>query len=342
MSQIQGRGDMMRFIISGILIMNMIMAEGSGQSLKMRFRYEPAEGIGPEPEVMRRDPSDIIKVGETYYIWYTKGAKHDGYDATIWYATSEDGRRWVEQGEALGRGPEGAWDEQSVFTPNILIAEGRYWLLYTGVPKPFHNQGNRVTKTAIGIAVSHSPGGPWRKLDGNPILLPSEDPDDFDSMRVDDSCLIVREGKYWLYYKGRKWDDTPANTKMGVAIAEKPEGPYIKHASNPVIEGGHEVLVWPEGKGIVAMITNCGPEGVRNTLQYAENGLDFTKMGDLEGRVPHGPGAYRPEAFTDSGKGATIGWGIHIGGKEGFLPFLERFECILERSGVGGIRPLRK
>jgi predicted GH43/DUF377 family glycosyl hydrolase len=316
-------------VFLGMILTNAVVTAASDGWVMMRFEYEPAEGIGPEEGVMRRDPSDIVKVGDTYYLWYTKGARHDGYDATVWYATSADGKAWSERGEVVARGPEGAWDEQSVFTPNILVAQGKYWLFYTGVPKPFHNDGNRVTKTAIGIAVSDTPEGPWRKLDHNPVLVPSEDNEHFDSMRVDDSCLLVRDGKYWLYYKGRKWNDTPANTKMGIAIAEKPAGPYLKHASNPVVGGGHEVLVWPERKGVVAMVTNCGPVAIRNTLQYAENGIDFTKTGDLVESVPSAPGAWRPEAFTDSGRGTLISWGIHIGHKKGFLPFLERFDCRL-------------
>ena len=30
-------------------------------------------GIGSEPGVMRRDPSDIINVDGLYYVWYSKG-----------------------------------------------------------------------------------------------------------------------------------------------------------------------------------------------------------------------------------------------------------------------------
>jgi hypothetical protein len=185
--------------------------------------YSPAVGLGPEPGVMRRDPSDIIRTRrlfyegnylqthDTYYCWYTKSHVPHGYDATIWYATSADGYVWEEKGEALPRGPESSWDAQSVFTPNILVAEDKYWLFYTGVPKPFNNKGNKVTKSAIGIAVADSPDGPWEKLSTNPALECSDRPLDFDSMRVDDACLIVLAGRYWLYYKGRQWDRTPAS-----------------------------------------------------------------------------------------------------------------------------------
>lgn len=296
----------------------------------MTIRYSAAAGIGAQEGVMRRDPSDIIRVGNAYYIWYSKGPQAHGYNATIWYATSRDGHTWIEKGEALGRGPQGSWDEQSVFTPNILVAEGKYWLFYTAVPKPFTNTGNQVTKTAIGMAVADTPDGPWRKLEANPVLRTSADPNRFDSMRVDDACLIVRGARYWLYYKGRQWNDTPAHTKMGVAIAARPEGPYVKYAGNPVIAGGHEVLVWPCGTGVAALV-NIGPSGIARTLQYAPDGLTFSKWQDLRA-VPSAPGAYRPEAFTDSGNGTMPAWGIHIGNRKGSLPFLERFDLQWDSS----------
>ena len=234
--------------VSIVVLTHFLAAAVPGQVVEVEYKTSAAERLGPEEGVMRRDPSDIIKVGDLYHVWYTKGAQNSGYDATIWYATSADGHTWTEQGEALARGPQGSWSEQSVFTPNILVARGRYWLFYTGVPKPFFNQGPRITKTAIGVAVSDSPSGPWNTFQGNPILKASEDPRDFDSMRVDDACLIVRDGKYWLYYKGRQWDNTPRNTKLGVAIADRPEGPYVKHASNPIVPGGMKSWCGPMRK----------------------------------------------------------------------------------------------
>jgi beta-xylosidase len=97
--------------------------------------HSDAGGIGAEKGVMRRDPSDIIKVGDHYYVWYSKGTISPGYDATVWYATSRDGRTWTEKGMALPKGEPGSWEAASVFTPNILVAEGRYWLFYTDTSK---------------------------------------------------------------------------------------------------------------------------------------------------------------------------------------------------------------
>jgi len=289
--------------------------------------YSEAQGIGAEEGVMRRDPSDIIKVGDLYYVWYSKGTIAPGYDATVWYATSPDGHKWTEQGMALAKGEPGSWDGESVFTPDILVAEGRYWLFYTGTSKKFGKGFNPDSK--IGIAVSDSPDGPWERLSTNPALKNSDKPEDFDSHLVDDACLIVRDGKYWFYYKGRPLGKSPGETKLGVAVSDKPGGPYVKHAGNPVIPGNHEVLVWPQGKGVAAMIGTTGPREITRSIMYSEDGLHFSKTHNVAD-VPHAAGAYRPEAFTDSGTGKRIQWGVHIGKQKGSLPFIQRFDLVEE------------
>ena len=322
----------MKLTCLGISLMTLTVTLGAAANEKAasteisdaKFTYSPAHGLGPEEGIMRRDPSNIIKDGDLYYVWYTKGRQYSGYNATIYYATSPDGKSWTEKGEALARGGEGAWDEQSVFTPNILVAEDRYWLFYTAVPKPFVNDGNQVTETAIGIAVADSADGPWEKLDSNPILEASDDRTKFDSMRVDDAVLVVHNGRYHLYFKGRQWNNTPGNTKMGVAIADAPGGPYIKHPGNPVIPAGHEVMAWPYGEGIMVLI-NIGPEAWRESLHYSKDGLNFSRIMNT-GPVPWAAGFYRPEAFTDSGRGEMPEWGIQIVHTSG-LPHLGRVEC---------------
>jgi hypothetical protein len=83
--------------------------------------------------VTRRDPSAVITVDGTYYVYYSRATgKTWGFgtgdpekrvfpwDQTeVWYATSADGREWKEEGLAVGRGPAGAFDDRSVFTPEV-------------------------------------------------------------------------------------------------------------------------------------------------------------------------------------------------------------------------------
>ncbi len=295
-----------------------------------------SETLTSNQEIMRRDPSDIIKVDGTYFVWYSKRYAADGagkfpgdaslahgYHADVWFATSQDGVKWVEQGLSIPKGSKGAWDEQSAFTPNILVWKDKYYLYYTGCPKPFVNGGNQVTKTAIGVAESLTPYGPWTKL-ADPILECSSDFKVFDSMRIDDACLVVMDDTINMYYKGRQWNNTPGNTKLGLATATNPFGPFKKHEQNPLINGGHEVMAWPLGKGIMAMV-NIGPVGLQKTLQFASDGINFKTVSDFNS-CPHGAGFYRPEAFTNSKKGKMPEWGIEIFTSKGALPGLGRVD----------------
>src|SRR6056297_928575 len=225
------------------------------------FHFEEVTGIGFEEGVTRRDPSDVIKVGQTYYVYYTKipdaepkywGAGYWG--ASVWCAKSDDeGFTWTEVGEMLDVGEKGKWDSQAVFTPNILYANGKYYLYYTGVkPTPGNAGGefenNNITDiTAIGVAESDSPTGPFKRISEEPILKVSVEPEKFDSYRVDDASLLYRNGLYWLYYKGRSLvagQAGPAHTGMGVAFSKNPEGPFTKYGKK-ILEKSHEVLIWP-------------------------------------------------------------------------------------------------
>ena len=294
------------------------------------FHFRPLEGLGPETGVCRRDPSDVIRMGDTYFVWYTKVYNRpgvyrypSGYSGDIWYATSEDGRSWTERGEALSKGPKGAFDEHGVFTPGILVAGGRYYLFYDAVPVPMSEK----TLTAMGIAVADSPHGPWKRFEGNPVLEPTEDPSLFDSFRVDDSCLIVRDGKFWLYYKGRQAGHTPRETKWGLAIADEPTGPYVRYQSAPVLGSGHEVLVWPYRQGVMALVGPTGPE--KNTIQYAPDGIHFRPLATIPD-APRAPGGYRPDAFTGASFARGIEWGISMAPASD--PYLLRFDADFPRT----------
>jgi beta-xylosidase len=296
-----------------------------------KFSYDTVSGIGHEQDCTRRDPSDVIKVGDAWYVWYTKVyGRSPGYWGTIWYAISEDeGYTWTEKGEALGIGIEGSFDSQATFTPNIIFAEGKYYLFYTGVkPTPGRNDGvfenNSSTDiTAIGVAVADSQDGPFRRLhEGSPALHISNLQDDFDSYRIDDAVLIFREGKYWLYYKGRNLQHAeigPRKTKMGVAFSDDPQGPYFKYENNPILDKSHEVMVWKQDQGVACLAS------LSSTFEYANDGLDFTTM-PLNLKVPAqdrpmAPGAYRPDLTERHAENTGLTWGISMvhNGDEAYL-----------------------
>lgn len=306
------------------------------------FSYSNLKGLEPENGICRRDPSDAILVDGIYYFWYTKTDKqYSGYDASIWYASSKDGEIWEEKGEAISRGEIGSWDEYSVFTPNILKASDKYYLFYTAVkPTPGNPDGkfennSETDITAIGLAVANSPDEPFVRVSSEPVLEVSDSAKYFDSYRVDDACIVYNDNKYYLYYKGRSrkyGKEGPKHTKLGVAISERPEGPYKKYENNPIITSGHEVLVWPYQRGIMALLSNHGPEG--KTLQYAVDGLNFKKAASFGTDYPKAPGSFRVGGFTDASKQEQgISWGISMfyGSKEKW-PHLLKYKIKLTES----------
>lgn len=311
------------FLISFNVYAQNIKSDYSGIAL----RYDKVKGIGYEKGCTRRDPSDVIKVGSTYYVYYTKVyGQAAGYWGTLWYATSADkGFTWNEQGEILGLGNDGKFDSQATFTPNILFAEGKYWLYYTGVkPTPGNEKGefenNSTTDiTAIGLAASGSPDGPFVRINEEPILKVSVEAEKFDSYRVDDASLLFRNGLYWLYYKGRSRSHGaggPSHTQMGVAFSKSSEGPFEK-MDEPILSGSHEVLIWPHSTGVAAL------GSISNTFEYAADGIDFTtnKLSAKVENRPHAPGAYRPDLTNPVVNGQGLKWGISMihSGPEAYL-----------------------
>ncbi len=297
-----------------------------------KFRYLPVSGLGYQRGIVRRDPSCILKVDGVYYVWYTRGAHprppvgHARATATlpampwdltdVWYASSIDGYTWQEQGPAVERGPAGSYDERSIFTPDVLAHDGRYYLVYQVTKAPTW----RCTPESIAIAWADAPTGPWTKS-AAPVVEPdpSGEVDErsnpleatvqgsFDSLRVHDPALLFREGRYWLYFKGEGIGHSNMQSKWGVAIADTPLGPYTKSSLNPITNSGHEVMVWDYDGGVGALLTRCGPE--KNTIQYAADGINFSVMSTIIA-PPEAAGALRIDPSENRHPLAGLSWGL--------------------------------
>ncbi|MCY4019527.1 MAG: family 43 glycosylhydrolase [Chloroflexi bacterium] len=297
-----------------------------------RFRYQLAPGLGYERGIARRDPSCIVQVDGLYYVWYTRAAHpcvpvgHERatdslpampWDLSdVWYATSADGYTWVEGGPAVERGPAGSYDERSVFTPDVLAHDGRYYLVYQVTRAPSF----RCTPESIAIAWADHPAGPWSKSPA-PVVEPDPSgevdrrayPEEatvkgsFDSLRVHDPALLFREDQFWLYFKGEGIGHSNMESKWGVAIADHPLGPYAKSSLNPITNSGHEVMVWNYAGGVGALITRCGPE--KNSIQFAADGINFEVKSTII-EPPQAAGALRVNADTDQQPLSGLSWGL--------------------------------
>ncbi|NNG11595.1 MAG: family 43 glycosylhydrolase [Arenibacter sp.] len=300
---------------------------------------QPLKGdLAYEEGVVRRDPSAMIRENGKYYVWYSKSTgPTQGFGGDIendkvfpwdrcdiWYATSEDGWTWKEEGLAVPRGEKGEYDDRSVFTVEVMKHEGMYYLCYQTVKSPY----NVRVKNQIGLAWSNSPNGPWTKSK-EPILSPAdngiwkgeeqnrflvEKKGDFDSHKVHDPCILPYNGKFYLYYKGEQMGEEITfggrQIRHGVAIADNPKGPYVKSPYNPISNSGHEICVWPYNGGIASLITTDGPE--KNTIQWAADGINFEIMSVIPGVSAHAIGLNR-DADTEKEPTEILRWGLsHI------------------------------
>lgn len=325
--------------------------ENATNELFSRFKYTPLKGFDYHKQdgtVSRRDATKIIKSNGKYYVWYThrhtvappnhKGGNdsipsRDWDLAEIWYATSEDGFTWQEQGVAVPRleKPYPGW--RSVSTPDILVYKGKYYLYYQAYTQMPGGPGTSATNgddCPVAASVADSPDGPWTP--SNKIVLDNGPKGSWDQYVIHDPYPLVYKGKIYLYYKGEMGGD-PKVRAQGLAISEDPFGPFIKHPLNPVINSGHETALFPFKEGMAALVSRHGLE--HNTIQYAPDGVNF-EVAAISSLLPIAPGAYVPDAFSDTKNGRGITWGLchfrdvlKVGGASQSFSMLARFDCDL-------------
>lgn len=320
--------------------------EVATNELFSNFRYTPLKGLdyhNHDGTVSRRDATKVIRANRKYYVWYTRRhtkipprsrggtesiPSRDWDLAEIWYATSVDGFTWQEQGVAVKRleKPYPGW--RSVSTPDILVWKGKYYLYYQAYTTMPGGPGTQGDDCPVAASVATSPDGPW--IPSNKVIVDNGPAGTWDQYKIHDPYPLVYRGKIYLYYKG-EMGGNPRVRAQGLAIADHPFGPFVKHPLNPVINSGHETAMFPFKGGIAALVSRHGLE--HNTIQYAPDGVNF-EIAAITALMPIAPGSYVPDAFADNGDGRGITWGLchfrNLGLAEGKShSMLARFDCDL-------------
>ncbi len=148
--------------------------------------------------VQAADPS-VITVGDTFYLYATDA--EEGYDCTsirVW--SSKNLTDWIEVGQAF-RPASDAWAVKNLWAPEVIAANGKYYMYYSGY--------NHVTgKMGIGVAVSDSPTGPFHEYEeGN--YSRTEQPIVFDFPAIDPHPFIDDDGRVYLYYSKDQVEESP-------------------------------------------------------------------------------------------------------------------------------------
>jgi hypothetical protein len=123
------------------------------------------------------------------------------------------------------------WDGDVTHNANAFFHSGKYHLYYMGNYGDGKNYPMHRNHQRIGVAIATNPAGPWKRLD-QPIVDITDDKKSFDSLCVTNPAACMRpDGGVVLVYKAVQYikgKEMGGNVRYGVAMADKPEGPYIK------------------------------------------------------------------------------------------------------------------
>lgn len=145
-----------------------------------------------------------------------------------------------------GTGNSEDWDAMTIHNPTIHKVGEKYVLVYIG------NRLGDVETSKIGMAISDSLYGPWIRNPNNPVVDCGK-LGEWDDVTADNPAFLDHtDGHYYIYYRswnGRyDWKEKGKRLdKLGVAVAEKLEGPYVKHSDNPIVDLTRFTLKRPVG-----------------------------------------------------------------------------------------------
>ncbi len=99
---------------------------------------------------------------------------------------------WDYQGNAFSERPGWVGDAAGLWAPEVRYFNGQYYLYYTA---PETDVGG----SAIGVATSDSPTGPWTDA-GGPVVAPRKDPNGDGFFWTFDPEVLEAQGKRYLYF----------------------------------------------------------------------------------------------------------------------------------------------
>lgn len=167
------------------------------------------------------------------------------------------------------------WDKFGAHNPAIHKIGDKYYLFYIGNNNP--KRPAHPSNQCIGLAVSENLNGPWKRVGENGLILsPPQNPDYWNykpTNGVNNPAFLQHpNGGYFLYFKSQ-------GGKMGVAIAENPEGPYVQlpfpvTRNNQAVEDGYAFVM--DGKICLLTTDNHGLiEKGGGILWKSDDGIHF-------------------------------------------------------------------
>lgn len=115
--------------------------------------------------------------------------------------------------------------------------DGKYHLFYSRWPVEKGFAPGWALWSEIAYAVAQEPLGPYRHVN---VALPARGKNFWDGTTTHNPNVFQKDGKFYLFYMGNTGDGVSYpmhrnNQRIGVAVAEKPEGPW-KRFDRPIVD----------------------------------------------------------------------------------------------------------
>lgn len=173
---------------------------------------------------------------------------------------------------------ENTWDKYAPHNPEIKKVGDQYVLLYIG--NTDYHQPPHPSNQSIGMAISESPYGPWKKVGKDGQILNADDPAKWNYQSRNGAvnpAFLPHDGKFYLYFKS-----TGENgLQYGLAIADQLEGPYVitdqpVTANNGTLEDG-TVFYYQDHIYLLTTDNHGHNTGIRGggTLWKSKDGVTF-------------------------------------------------------------------
>ena len=197
------------------------------------------------------DPN-IIRFGDTYYIYPTTDGFADWSGTKFKAYSSKDLVHWQDHGVILDLGPDVSWADTRAWAPTMAEKNGKYYLYYSA-------------DTNIGVAVSDSPTGPFKDPLGKPLIARGA----YTGQMIDSAVFTDDDGKQYLYWGNGRAYVVPLNDDMVSFDASKvtnitPSG--YTEGTCVIKRKGTYYFMWSEGDTRdenyrVAYATGSSPTG---------------------------------------------------------------------------------
>lgn len=116
-------------------------------------------------------------------------------------------------------------------------ADGKYHLYYSRWPVEKGFAPGWALWSEIAYAVADKPLGPYKHVN---VALPARGREFWDGTTTHNPNILQKDGKFYLFYMGNTGDGKSYpmhrnNQRIGVAVADKPEGPW-KRFDKPIVD----------------------------------------------------------------------------------------------------------